>query len=70
MEQMDAIKKDEYRMELAIATNPHCKERDQKQLWNALRTRAKGRKVKHLRPELRAQADAIKKELEEGKHGV
>lgn len=70
MEQADIIKKDEYRMQLAIATNPHCKASDQKQLWNALRPNRGGHKVVQLRPELREQAEAIKKELKEAKNGV
>lgn len=66
MEQSDGIKRDEYRMQLAIATNPHCKERDQKKLWQELRPRKKGRKAKMLRPELKEQAEAIKRELKNG----
>lgn len=36
------MKREEYRMQLAVATNPHAKSGDQKRLWDALRAKPKG----------------------------
>ena len=38
-EQAQALKIDEYRMQLAIATNPHASEKQQGKLWSVLQPR-------------------------------
>ena len=42
LEESAHLKREEYRMELAVATNPHAKSADQKRLWDVLRQKPKG----------------------------
>ena len=61
------IRADEAQMELAIATNPHLKDKDQKKLWAELKRGQERPKRRKMTPDRRAQGEALQKQIDEGK---
>ena len=64
------IKRDENLMRLAIATNPHTKEEDQKRLWRHLEKKHIPKKIKPLNPSRAREAKRIMDELKDKDNGV
>ena len=58
-EQAENIKRDDLRMHLAIATNPHIEGKKQGHLWDMLKLKRKGKPRKGMSDEMKKEAKRV-----------
>ena len=68
--ELQDIRRDENLMRLAIATNPHAKEENQRTLWRHLEKKQVPKKRRPFSRERERQAKQIMDELKEKENGV
>jgi hypothetical protein len=70
LKELAEIKSDENLMRLAISTNPHAKEEDQKRLWRQLEKKPAPQKRKPFSKKRAREAKRIRDELKEKDNAV